>query len=30
MQVWDNNEDAIGFYESMGYGPRERVLWKTL
>ncbi len=30
LQVWDNNEAAIGFYESMGYGPRERVLWKTL
>ena len=30
LQVWDNNEGAIGFYRSMGYGPRQRVLWKTL
>jgi ribosomal protein S18 acetylase RimI-like enzyme len=30
LQVWDNNEGALGFYRSMGYDPRERVLWKTL
>jgi hypothetical protein len=30
LKVWDNNEGAIGFYRSMGYGPREHVLWKTL
>jgi ribosomal protein S18 acetylase RimI-like enzyme len=30
LQVWENNAGALGFYRSLGYESRERVMWKRV